>query len=59
MKLDFLAGLFLMEGPMKNSKFSESGIVAILKDGKAGVAVKQILRKHGITRATYYGWKSK
>lgn len=44
---------------MKKSKFSESQIVAILKEGEAGVAVEQILRKHGVSRATYYGWKSK
>jgi len=44
---------------MKKSKFSESQIVAILKEGEAGVGVEQILRKHGISRATYYGWKSK
>lgn len=44
---------------MKKSKFNESQIVAILKEGEAGVAVEQILRKHGISRATYYGWKSK
>ena len=44
---------------MKKSKFSESQIVAILKEGEAGVVVDQILRKHGISRATYYGWKSK
>jgi len=44
---------------MKKSKLSESQIVAILKEGEAGVTVEQILRKHGISRATYYGWKSK
>jgi len=33
--------------------------VAILKEGEANVAVEQILRKHGSSRATYYGWKSK
>lgn len=44
---------------MKKSKFSESQIVAILKEGEAGVAVEQLLRKRGISRATYYGWKSK
>jgi putative transposase len=44
---------------MKKSKFSESQMVAILKEGEAGVAVEQILRKDGISRASYYGWKSK
>jgi putative transposase len=33
---------------MKKSKFSESQIVAILKEGEAGIPVAQILRKHGI-----------
>ena len=44
---------------MKKSKFSESQIVAILKEGEAGVPVAQILRKHGISHATFYKWKSK
>ena len=44
---------------MKKSKFSESQIVAILKEGDAGVPVAQILCKYGIGEATYYVWKSK
>lgn len=44
---------------MKKSKFSESQIVGILREGDAGVPVAQILRKHGISHATYYNWKSK
>ena len=44
---------------MKKSRFTESQIVAILKEGEAGVAVAQITRKHGISAATYYHWKSK
>ena len=43
---------------MKKSRFSESQIVAILKEGEAGVAVAQLARKHGISAATYYHWKS-
>ena len=39
---------------MKKSKFSESQIVAILKEGEAGVPVAQILRQHGIRPATAY-----
>ena len=44
---------------MKKSKFSESQIVAILKEGEAGVPVAEICRKHGISAATWYAWKSK
>ena len=44
---------------MKKSRFSESQIVAILKQGDAGVPVAQVLRQHGISQATYYNWKAK
>ena len=36
----------------------QTEIVAILKEGEAGVAVAQPARKHGISAATYH-WKSK
>lgn len=39
---------------MRKSKFSESQIVAILAEGDSGLPVAQILRKHGISHATYY-----
>lgn len=42
---------------MKKSKFSESQVVEILKEGEAGVPVAEILRKHGISRNTYFTWK--
>lgn len=44
---------------MRKSRFSESQIVAILKEGEAGVAIAEIIRKHGISRPTYFGWKRK
>ena len=44
---------------MKKSKFSETQIVAILKQGDSGVPIKDLCRQAGISTATYYQWKSK
>lgn len=44
---------------MKKSRFTESQVVGILKEGEAGVPVAQLTRKHGISAATYYHWKSR
>lgn len=44
---------------MKKSKFSETQIVSILKEADAGLPVKEVCRKYGISSATYYNWKSK
>lgn len=44
---------------MKKSKYTESQVVAILKEADAGMMVKDICRKYGISSPTYYTWKSK
>ena len=44
---------------MKQGRFSESQIVAILKQQDSGQAVAQISREHGISEATFYAWKTK
>ena len=44
---------------MRKSKFKESQIVAILAERESGLAVGDVCRKHGISNATYYQWKSK
>jgi len=44
---------------LKKSRFTESQIVAVLKEGESGIPVAEICRKHGVNAATYYQWKSK
>lgn len=44
---------------MKKSRFTESQIVSILKESDAGMKVEELCRRHGISSATYYNWKSK
>lgn len=44
---------------MKSSRFTETQIIGILKETDAGIPIKEICRKHGISDATYYNWKSK
>ena len=42
---------------MKAGRFSESQIVAILKQQDSGQTVAQITREHGVSEATFYNWK--
>lgn len=44
---------------MRKSKYSEVQIAAILKEAEAGVSVADVARKHGISAATFYQWRSK
>lgn len=44
---------------MKKSRYTETQIVSILKQADAGMAIKDLCRKHGISEPTYYNWKSR
>jgi putative transposase len=47
------------EFSMKASKFTESQIAFVLKQGDEGTPVAEICRKAGISQATYFNWKKK
>ena len=44
---------------MKTSRFTDSQIIAILKQAEAGSPVPELCREHGINNATFYKWRSK
>jgi putative transposase len=44
---------------MKKSRFSDSQILAILKQAEAGSPVPELCREHGISSATFYKWRAK
>ncbi|KKY06191.1 transposase [Xanthomonas phaseoli pv. phaseoli] len=44
---------------MKKSRFTDSQIIAVLKQAQAGAPVPELCREHGISSATFYKWRSK
>lgn len=42
-----------------DSKFSESQIVEILKEAEDGIPVADLLRRHGVSKATFFKWRAK
>ena len=44
---------------MKRKRFTEEQIIAVLKEHELGTKTADLCRKHGISEATFYNWKSK
>ena len=44
---------------MKTSRFTDSQIIAILKQAEGGSPVPELCREHGISNATIYKWRSR
>lgn len=44
---------------MKKSRFSDSQIMAILKQAENGVPVPELCREHGMSNASFYKWRAK
>jgi putative transposase len=44
---------------MKRSKFSDSQILAVLKQAEVGTAVPDLCSEHSISSATFYKWRAK
>ena len=44
---------------MRQSRFSEEQIIAILREHEAGAKTTDVCRRHGVSDATFYKWKAK
>ncbi len=44
---------------MKKSRYSDSQILAILKQNEAGAKAADLCREHGMSEATFYKWRAK
>jgi putative transposase len=44
---------------MKRKRFTEEQIIGVLKEHELGAKTADLCRKHGISEATFYNWKSK
>ena len=43
---------------MTRKRHTEEQIIAVRKDAQAGACVQDLCRKHGISDATFYKWRT-
>ncbi len=53
------AEMGLTGGAMTRKRHTEKHIIAVLKDAHAGIGIPELCRKHGISNATFYKWRTK
>lgn len=44
---------------MKKKRYSEEQIIGILREAESGMSVADVCRKHGVSAASFYGWRTK
>jgi putative transposase len=44
---------------VREGRFSEEQIINVLKEHQAGIPIVELCRKHGISDATFYTWRTK
>lgn len=44
---------------MRKPRYTDSQIMAILKQSDSGVPVPELCREHGMSSATFYKWRAK
>ena len=44
---------------MKKSRYSDSQILAIIKQAESGVPISELCREHGMSSASFYKWRAK
>ncbi len=59
LKIEFSRIIMKKEFYMKVSRYTDSQIMAILKQAEVGLPVPELCREHGMSSATFYKWRAK